>query len=99
MVCPWFRIGGTVVRTIAMTARFDDTAEVTLDELRIELMYPLDDDADRFFRAHDGHARLLALTFRAPAAACREDSVVGDKERHQVGQRDLQPGHACGVAI
>ena len=61
MVCPWFRIGGTVVRTIAMTARFDHIAEVTLDELRIELMYPLDDDAGRFFRAHDGQARLLAV--------------------------------------
>jgi transcriptional regulator with XRE-family HTH domain len=60
MVCPWFRVGGTVVRTIAMTARFDHIAEVTLDELHIELMYPLDDDADRFFRAHDGQARLLA---------------------------------------
>ena len=57
MVCPWFRIGGTVVRTIAMTARFDLPAEVTLDELRIELMYPLDDDAERFFRAHHSQAR------------------------------------------
>lgn len=53
MVCPWLRVGGTVVRTLAMTARFDHIAEVTLDELRIELMYPLDDDAERFFRAHD----------------------------------------------
>jgi transcriptional regulator with XRE-family HTH domain len=53
MVRPWLRIGGTVVRTIAMTARFDHITEVTLDELRIELMYPLDDDAERFFRAHD----------------------------------------------
>jgi hypothetical protein len=30
---------------------------VTLDELRIELMYPLDDDAERFFRAHHSQAR------------------------------------------
>jgi hypothetical protein len=58
MVCPWFRIAGTVVRTIAMTARFDHPTEVTLDELHIELMYPMDDDADRFFRAHDSQARL-----------------------------------------
>ena len=57
MVCPWFRIGGTVVRAIVMTARFDHPAEVTLDELRIELMYPLDDDAERFFRAHHSQAR------------------------------------------
>ena len=49
-VCPWFRIGDRVVRTIAMVARFDPIAEVTLDELRVELMYPLDDAAERFFR-------------------------------------------------
>jgi hypothetical protein len=52
MVCPWFRIDGTVVRTIAMTARFDHAADVTLDEPRAELMYPLDADAERFFRGH-----------------------------------------------
>ena len=49
-VCPWFRFGGQVVRTIAMIARFDHTADVTLDELRVELMYPLDEDAERYFR-------------------------------------------------
>jgi len=56
MVCPWFRIGETVVRTIVMTARFDHPAELTLDELRVELMYPLDAVAERFFRAHNIHA-------------------------------------------
>jgi hypothetical protein len=50
MVCPIFRIGGQLVRTIAMVARFDQAAEITLDELRVELMYPFDDAADRFFR-------------------------------------------------
>jgi transcriptional regulator with XRE-family HTH domain len=65
MVCPWFRIGGTVVRTIAMTARFDHIAEVTLDELRVELMYPLDDDAEHFFRAHDSRAGLATTSQRA----------------------------------
>jgi hypothetical protein len=33
-----------------MAARFDPVADVTLDDLRIELMYPLDEDAERFFR-------------------------------------------------
>ncbi len=51
VVCPWFRIGDEVVRTIGMAARFDQVAEVTLDELRIELFYPLDAAAERFFRA------------------------------------------------
>jgi len=31
-------------------ARFEPTTEVTLDELRIELTYPQNPTADRFFR-------------------------------------------------
>ncbi|KAB2350029.1 hypothetical protein F8566_09360 [Actinomadura rudentiformis] len=42
VVCPWFRAGEQVVRTIGMVARFDAAVEVTLDELRIELTYPQD---------------------------------------------------------
>jgi hypothetical protein len=52
VVCPWFRVGDQVIKTIGMVARFDSTAEVTLDELRIELVYPLDEPSDRFFREH-----------------------------------------------
>jgi len=50
MVCPWYRVDGQVIRTIGMVARFDPVAEVTLDDVRIELTYPLDDVAERFFR-------------------------------------------------
>jgi transcriptional regulator with XRE-family HTH domain len=50
MVCPTFRIGDVEVRTVAMVARFDQPTDVTLDELRVELIYPLDDAAERFFR-------------------------------------------------
>jgi transcriptional regulator with XRE-family HTH domain len=50
LVCPWFRVGDQVIRTIAMVARFDHPAEITLDELRVELLYPMDEDAERFFR-------------------------------------------------
>jgi hypothetical protein len=42
------------VRTIAMMARFEHVADVTLDEQRVELMYPVDDDAERFFRTQRG---------------------------------------------
>lgn len=56
VVCPWFRVGDQVIRTIGMVARFDSTAEITLDELRIELTYPLDETADRFFRQPDQSA-------------------------------------------
>jgi transcriptional regulator with XRE-family HTH domain len=50
VVCPWFRVGDRIVKTIGMVARFDSPAEVTLDELRIELAYPLDENSERFFR-------------------------------------------------
>jgi transcriptional regulator with XRE-family HTH domain len=49
-VCPRFRVGDEEVRTIAMVARFDPVAEVTLEGLRVELMYPEDEAAERFFR-------------------------------------------------
>lgn len=50
VVCPWFRIGGQVIRTVGMAARFDTTVAVTLEELRVELLYPLDSEAEHFFR-------------------------------------------------
>lgn len=50
VVCPWFRVGDQVIRTLGMVARFDPVTEVTLDELRIELMYPQDEAAEHFFR-------------------------------------------------
>jgi transcriptional regulator with XRE-family HTH domain len=65
MICPTFRVGGELVRTIAMVARFDQAAEITLDELRVELMYPFDDAADRFFRDHATDP----TTDRSPPAA------------------------------
>ncbi len=38
------------MRTVAMVARFDHPAETTLDELRVELLYPMDEVAEQFFR-------------------------------------------------
>jgi hypothetical protein len=46
-----------VIKTIGMVARFDPTTDVTLDELRIELMYPLDAEADDYFRSRHEQAR------------------------------------------
>jgi hypothetical protein len=34
-----------------MVARFDHPAETTLDELRLELMYPMDGTAEEFFQS------------------------------------------------
>jgi len=50
VACPWFRVGDTVIRTIAIAARFETAIDVTLDELRIELIYPQDATAEQFFR-------------------------------------------------
>ncbi|GIJ43967.1 transcriptional regulator [Virgisporangium aliadipatigenens] len=50
LVCPWFNVGNETIRTIGMVARFDHPAETTLDDIHVELMYPMDDTAERFFR-------------------------------------------------
>jgi transcriptional regulator with XRE-family HTH domain len=50
VACPWFRVGDAVIRTIAIAARFDTAVDVALDELRIELIYPQDATAERYFR-------------------------------------------------
>jgi len=52
---PCFRVDGREIRTITMVARFDAAAEVSLDELRVELMYPLDAAAEQFFRDRARH--------------------------------------------
>ena len=49
--CPHFRFGDQLIKTIAVTAHFGGSRDVTLEELRVELIYPRDDVAERFFRA------------------------------------------------
>jgi transcriptional regulator with XRE-family HTH domain len=51
VVCPNLRVGDRVIRTISMMARFGTAREITLDELRVEMIYPADDVAEAFFRA------------------------------------------------
>lgn len=50
VVCPRLRIDGQIIRTLTVVAQFQSPVDVTLDELRVELIYPEDDEADRFFR-------------------------------------------------
>ncbi len=57
VVCPRFNLDGTIVRTITVAARFESTLDVTLDELRVELIYPEDAAADRFFHEQAAHKR------------------------------------------
>lgn len=40
VICPRLRFGSEVVSTTTMVARFAATREVTLDELRVELIFP-----------------------------------------------------------
>jgi transcriptional regulator with XRE-family HTH domain len=50
VICPHFRFGDTTIRTITIAARFESVADITLDEIRVELTYPEDDTSERFFR-------------------------------------------------
>ena len=50
VVCPHFRIGNQVIKTVSMVARFGTAREVTLDELRVELVFPRDEEGEAFFR-------------------------------------------------
>ena len=50
VICPRLRLGGEIVGTVTMVARFGATREVTLDELRVELIFPADEAAEAYFR-------------------------------------------------
>ena len=50
VICPTFRLADRKIRTIGMTMRFGPTRDVTLEELSVDVLYPRDDDAERFFR-------------------------------------------------
>lgn len=50
VLCPRFRIDGQLVRTLTVVAQFESAADITLDELRVELVYPQDDASERFFQ-------------------------------------------------
>ena len=49
-ICSHVRIGDQVIKTVSMVARFGTAREVTLDELRVELVFPRDEVAEAFFR-------------------------------------------------
>ena len=49
LLCPNYLVNGRVIRLMGMMASFSTAREVTLDELRIEVFCPRDDEARRFF--------------------------------------------------
>jgi hypothetical protein len=50
-VCSRLKIGGRVVRTVSTVMRFDAAVEVTLAELRVEMLFPADEESDAFFQS------------------------------------------------
>lgn len=51
MVCSRIRAGHEILELFAVVVRFDTASDVTLSEVRIELLYPGNDAAERFFGA------------------------------------------------
>ncbi len=51
VICPVFEFDRQIVRTISAVMRFATAAEITTSELRVELMFPADDDAAAYFQA------------------------------------------------
>lgn len=49
VIAPRFRFGERVVSTLTTIARFGTARDVAADELRVELIFPADDDSARFF--------------------------------------------------
>jgi transcriptional regulator with XRE-family HTH domain len=45
-----FRVGGQIIEAFTTVVRFEAPREITLSELRVELMFPVDEPAARFFR-------------------------------------------------
>jgi transcriptional regulator with XRE-family HTH domain len=58
MICSRIRAGEEVLELFAVVVKFDTASDVTLSELRIELMYPGNDAANRFFRAANDPTRM-----------------------------------------
>lgn len=50
VVCSRLKLDGRIGRTISAVMRFDSAVEVTASELRVELMFPADDESAEFFR-------------------------------------------------
>lgn len=50
VVCPRFRLGDEVVRTFSTVMRFEHANDVSLHELKVELIFPAEPSAAAFFR-------------------------------------------------
>ncbi len=50
VMCPTLWIDGRPVRTLSTVLRFDKAADVTTAELRVELVFPADEESEAFLR-------------------------------------------------
>lgn len=48
-ICPTFRVGDTTARMFSLVGELTSAHDITLDELRVELLYPADDHAAAVF--------------------------------------------------
>jgi transcriptional regulator with XRE-family HTH domain len=51
LICTRLKIGGRLVRTTSAVMRFDAALDVTVSDLRIELLFPADESSDEFFHS------------------------------------------------
>jgi hypothetical protein len=54
VACPVLRIGGQQIRTVSTVVQFGSAQDVTLQELRVELLFPADAESDAALRALAG---------------------------------------------
>lgn len=57
VVCPRFRFGETLIPTVTVTARFGTSRRTSVDELRVELIFPETDEGRRFFGSSAARTR------------------------------------------
>jgi len=50
IMCPTLIFNGQQVRTLSTVMRFDKAVNVTMAEIRVELVFPADDESDVIFR-------------------------------------------------
>lgn len=80
-ICPRLRIDGHTIRTISTAMRFDTAGDVTASELRIELLFPADEESDAALR--DVIAR---STQTAPNAIWSTDLGLPDRESSPINR-------------
>jgi len=65
LVCARLKIDGRVVSTTTAVMRFDAAMDVTAADLRVELLFPADDESDAFFKSLASSSVVMAA--RIPA--------------------------------